>query len=99
MRKFVEFFRHGFVVPGHDHVDHERVGQAVVHVNHGTQGMGAGVHSTQIFLEGNGAHHGRHHHVAAGFEVAGFMHSCVQCCSPNASAFQGNAIAQGMVGR
>ena len=87
MCQLVEFFGHSFVVPSHHHIDHERVGQAMVHVNHGTQCVSARMHGTQIFLEGNGAHHGRHHHVAAGLEVVGFMHSRVQRCCANARAF------------
>ena len=57
------------------------------------------MHRAQVFLERNGAHHGRHHHVAARLQIARFPDRCQQRACGNARAFQGNAVAQRMPGR
>ena len=98
MRQFLKLDRHGFKVPGQHGVDHQRIGQAVVQVAHRTQGVGAGMHRAQIFLESNGAHHRRHHHVATGLQMAGLLDGGLQRGGGDARAFQGDAIAERVVG-
>ena len=85
---------------GHEHgIDHERVGEAMMQVAHGPQRVRAGVDGAQVFLEGDGAHHRRHHHVAARLQIAGFLHRRHQRTRRNARSLQCDAITQGVIGR
>ena len=99
MGQLVELARHDLDIPGHHGVDHQGIGQAMVQVVHGAQGMRAGMHGPQVFLEGDGAHHRAHHHVGTGSQVAGLVYRFGQGARADAQAFERDAITQRVVGR
>ena len=98
VREFVKFLRGSFVIPCHHGVDHQGIGQAVVQVTYRAQRVGARVNGTQIFLEGNSAHHRGHHHVRPRLQIARLFYRRQQSRSGDARAFQGDAVTQRVVG-
>ena len=85
-------------VEAHHVVDHDAVGQAVMHVGDRRQRVRARMHGAQVLLERDGAHHRAHQHVRARGEVAAVAHGNGQRARGDAHAFERDAVAQRMIG-
>ena len=60
------------------------------------KGMCHGVCGSQIFLEGNAAHHGRQQHPLSCLEVVRFLDGVQVMLCHHANALQGDPVAQRM---